>query len=181
MANNKNEKLINTNPAIQDHVIKLNKNFPNSELPLLIYKDAFYLGKQKNKAVQSLQTIFNKNNWKNTWSNGIYSFHHYHSNTHECLGIAAGKAWVIFGGPGGKKLVLDKGDVLIIPAGLGHKCVKTSEDFICVGAYPGGSEYDINLGTKAELEKAKPRLAKIPKPATDPVFGKEGFLKSFWK
>ena len=176
-----NDKLINTNPVIQDHVFKPNKNFPNSKLPLLIYKNACLLGKQQKKAAQALQKIFDKNNWKNTWSNGIYSFHHYHSNTHECLGIAAGKAWVIFGGTGGRKLALEKGDVIIIPAGLSHKCSKASADFLCVGSYPGGNEYDINLGTKEELEKAKPRLAKMPKPSLDPVFGKEGFLKSFWK
>ncbi len=174
-------KIINTNPEIRDHLFKLNKFFPNSLLPLLIYKEAVVLGKQKKKAAQLLQTTFSKNNWKNTWSNGIYSFHHYHSNTHEVLGIAAGKAWVIFGGPGGKRLVLEKGDVVIIPAGLAHKATKASADFLCVGAYPGGKQYDINLGTPEELKKAKPKLAKIPKPAFDPVLGKEGFLKSFWK
>ncbi len=58
---------------------------------------------------------------------------------------------------------------------------QNSMDFLCVGAYPGGSEYDINLGTTEELEKAKPRLLKISRPALDPLFGKEGFLKSFWK
>lgn len=177
----KKDKLINTNPVIQDYVFNANGHFPNSRLPLLIYRNACVLGKQKHRACKLLQTIFHKNNWKNTWSNGIYSFHHYHSNTHECLGVAAGKAWVIFGGTAGKKLVLEKGDVLIIPAGLAHKCSKASADFLCVGSYPGGMEYDINLGTKEELEKAKKRLAKIPKPMLDPLFGKEGFLKSFWK
>lgn len=175
------DKLTNTNPVIADYIFKPNKDFPNSKLPLLIYKQVFLLGKQKNKAARSLQKIFHKNNWKNSWSNGIYSLHHYHSNTHECMGIASGKAWVIFGGPGGRKLVLAKGDVVIIPAGLAHKCSKTSNNFFCVGAYPGGSEYDINLGTKAELEKVKPKLQKLSKPSLDPVFGKEGFLKSFWK
>ena len=77
--------------------------------------------------------------------------------------------------------MIEKGDIIIIPAGVAHKCSKTSADFFCVGAYPGGSEYDINLGAKKELEKAKPRLAKVSKPGLDPVFGKQGFLKSFWK
>ena len=83
-----NDKLVNTNPVIKDHIFKTNKNFPNSRLPLLIYKKACLLGKQRNKAAGILQKLFNKNNWKNSWSNGIYSFHHYHSNTHECMGIA---------------------------------------------------------------------------------------------
>lgn len=176
-----NDKLLNTNPAVKDYIFKTNKNFPNSKLPLLIYKNACLLRGQKNKSAQLLQKIFRKNNWKNSWSNGIYGFHHYHSNTHECMGIASGKACVIFGGTGGRRLLLEKGDIIIIPAGLGHKSSKASTDFLCVGAYPNGSEYDINLGTREEFEKAKPRLLKIPKPMSDPVFGKEGFLKSFWK
>jgi len=175
------DKLINTNPAIQHHTFNVNKNFPNSKRPLLIYKNACQLGKQKRKSVQLLQKIFNKNNWKNSWSDGIYSFHHYHSNTHECMAIASGEAWVIFGGPKGKRLLLEKGDVIIIPAGLAHKSSKISADFLCVGAYPGGNEYDINLGTKKELKTALARLEKISNPSLDPVFGKEGFLKSFWK
>ena len=59
--------------------------------------------------------------------------------------------------------------------------VKYQPIFFCVGAYPGGTEYDTNLGTKEELEKTKPRLEKLSKPALDPVFGKEGFLKTFWR
>jgi uncharacterized protein YjlB len=39
-----------------------------------------------------------------------------------------------------------KGDVLLIPAGVAHKNVGASIDFKCVGAYPGGKEFDINLG-----------------------------------
>ena len=175
------DKLINTNPKIKEYLFPTNKTFPNSSLPLLIYKNACLLGKQKNQSVKLLQTIFNKNNWKNTWSNGIYNFHHYHSNTHECMGIAAGKAWVIFGGTRGKRVSIEKGDIVIIPAGLAHKCSKASEEFLCVGGYPGGAQYDINLGTSEELEKAKSKLKKLPKPALDPVFGKEGFLKTFWK
>jgi uncharacterized protein YjlB len=175
------DKIVNTNPEIHAFNFKANKYFPNSKLPLVIYNNACLLGKQKKKAAETVQKIFNKNNWKNPWSNGIYNFHHYHSNTHECLAIASGRAWVIFGGTGGKRIVLNKGDVIIIPAGLAHKCSKASTDFLCVGTYPGGNEYDINLGTKEELEKAKSRLLKLAKPELDPLYGKEGFLKAFWK
>ena len=90
------------------------------------------------------------------------------------MGIASGKAWVVFGGIRGKKLLIEKGDIIIIPAGLAHKCSKTTAEFLCVGGYPGGAEYDINVGTREELKKAEPRLKKLPKPALDPVFGKEG-------
>lgn len=173
--------IVNTNPQIISMVLKANKNFPNNPLPLLIYRGACKLGKQKNKSAEKLQHIFHKHNWKNTWRNGIYTFHHYHSVTHECLGICNGKARVVFGGPGGKSVTLEKGDLVLIPAGVGHKCTSASKDFLCVGAYPGGRQYDINLGTREELLKAKPRIAKLAVPKLDPLFGKEGFLKTFWR
>jgi hypothetical protein len=48
------DKLINTNPGIIDHRFNQNKNFPNSKLPLLIYKNACLLGKQKKRSAQLL-------------------------------------------------------------------------------------------------------------------------------
>jgi uncharacterized protein YjlB len=101
-------KFINTSPDIQAYNFKPNKNFPNNKYPLIIYKNGCIVGKQRKVAVRAFQKLFNKNNWRNSWSNGIYTFHHYHSNTHECMGIAAGKAWVIFGGPGEESCSLKK-------------------------------------------------------------------------
>jgi uncharacterized protein YjlB len=170
-----------TNPHILSLNLSKNKFFPNSELPVLVYQTAIELPKQKNVAADMIQKIFIKNNWGNSWRNGIYDFHHYHSNTHECLGIASGSAKVILGGPGGRKIIVKQGDVLILPAGVGHKCLSNTKDFLCIGGYPGAKEYDTNLGTAAEFKKAIPRIKKLSIPAKDPVFGKEGFLKAYWK
>ena len=171
----------NTNPHIKSLLLSKNKFFPNSILPVLIYQGAIELPKQRQVAADLIQTIFVKNKWGNSWRNGIYDFHHYHSNTHECMGIAAGTAKVIVGGPGGRKITLKRGDVLILPAGTGHKCLGFSKDFLCVGAYPRGKEYDTNLGTEEEYKIAGKRISKLSIPSKDPVFGKEGFLKVYWK
>ncbi len=176
-----NNKRAITDPHILDIHLEQNKNFPNNRLPVLIYKAVFHLPKQKNRACDIIQAIFLRNGWGNTWRNGIYDFHHYHGNTHECLGIAAGTANVILGGPNGKRTTLQQGDLLILPAGTGHKCSKASPDFMCVGGYPQSKNYDINHGTAEELEKAFPIIQKLPVPEKDPVFGNEGFLKSYWK
>jgi uncharacterized protein YjlB len=172
---------VNTNPHILDTRLKRNRNFPNSSLPVLIYKEAMTLPKQKNKAALIVEKLFAKNGWSNSWKNGIYDFHHFHSNTHECMAVCSGKAFVILGGPSGKKVELKAGDVIILPAGTGHRCIKHSEDFVCVGAYPQGKDYDLLRGKAKEFEDAKKRIAKIPVPMKDPVFGKTGFLKSYWK
>ncbi len=172
---------VNTNPHILHLVFKRNKNFPNSKLPVLIYKDVLLLPSQKNRSSLIIQKIFARNGWSNSWRNGIYDFHHYHSTTHECMGVSLGNATLILGGPKGKKIKLSQGDIIILPAGVGHKCLKHSEDFQCVGSYPQGKDYDTNLGSIKELKRAITNIRKLAKPAKDPVFGKEGFLKSYWK
>jgi uncharacterized protein YjlB len=112
---------------------------------------------------------------------GIYDFHHYHSITHETMAVSKGDATLILGGPKGKRIKISRGDVVIIPAGVGHRCIKHSPDFQCVGAYPQGKNYDINLGRRKELEQARTHIKQLSLPSKDPVFGKEGFLKTFWK
>ena len=175
------KKSVNTNPHIWHRKIKRHTRFPNSRLPVLIYEGALQLPRQKNKAAGMAQRIFLRNGWSNSWRNGIYDFHHYHSNTHECMAIASGNAVVVLGGPRGIKRKLKAGDVLILPAGTGHRCISCSEDFVCVGAYPQGIDYDINYGTAAELKQAAKKIKAVSLPRKDPVFGKEGFLKGYWK
>ena len=174
-------KRINTNPHIVSLRFKRNENFPNSRLPVLIYEAAFQFPMQKNKASVIAEKIFSRNGWSNSWRNGIYDFHHYHSNTHECMAICAGKAIVIIGGPKGKRIKLESGSLLILPAGVGHKCVKASDDFLCVGAYPQGMDYDMNKGTAKELKTTLKKIKDVPLPKKDPVFGKQGFLKLHWE
>jgi uncharacterized protein YjlB len=174
-------KRVNTNPHILHYRFSKNKNFPNNTLPVLIYKNALWLPRQKHRAADIVQQLMLKNNWKNSWRNGIYDFHHYHSNTHEGMIVTMGKALIMLGGPNGKKIKIQTGDVIILPAGTAHKCVSFSKDFMCVGAYPQGLQYDMNTGTAEELKMSMPRIRKCPIPKKDPVYGKEGFLKVYWK
>ena len=176
----KNE-LINTDPQIEHFILEQNGNFPNNTLPVLIYKNAIDLTQQKNQEAKTAQQIFEKNDWGNTWENGIYNFHHYHSNTHESLAVAEGNAQVILGGPDGRKVEIKAGDVIIIPAGVGHKCLSASENFLCVGGYPEGKDYDIKRGEESELPGALKHIHEVPLPATDPVYGKEALILSYWK
>ncbi|MGZ4034132.1 MAG: cupin domain-containing protein [Bacteroidia bacterium] len=171
----------NTNPHISSFVLKRNKNFPNSRLPVLIYRKGMMLPEQNNKAASIAQKLFIRNGWSNSWRNGIYDFHHYHSNTHECMAICMGSANVILGGPNGKRVKLKQGDVIILPAGVGHRCTAKSSDFLCVGAYPEGKDYDTNTGTADEYKKAISRMKAVPIPKHDPLFGDQGFLRSYWK
>lgn len=175
------KKRTDTNPHILHFTLKRNKNFPNSKYPVLIYRKAINLPFQKNKAAKITQDIFLQHGWSNCWKNGIYDFHHYHSTTHECMAICMGSATIILGGPNGKRIKLMKGDIIILPAGVGHKCSSFSKDFLCVGAYPEGKNYDTNIGTAKEYKEAMPKIKALSLPMHDPLFGKEGFLRSYWK
>ena len=72
-------------------------------------------------AAHRFETIFAANGWGDGWRNGIHSFLHFHTSTHEVLGIAAGQAIVQFGGGEGRALQVQAGDVVALPAGVGHQ------------------------------------------------------------
>jgi uncharacterized protein YjlB len=160
-------------------LLKDDGTFPNNDrLPVLIYKHA--VDPKEDEDPEAFETLFEKNNWSNSWRNGIFDYHHYHSTTHEVLGVYAGTAEVQLGGENGFRATLEKGDVIIIPGGVAHKNLTSGSNFACVGAYPDGRDYDMNYGKPEEREKAFQKILLIPLPATDPVFGKQGKLFEYW-
>jgi uncharacterized protein YjlB len=126
------------------------------------------------------EELFKRNGWGGSWRNGIYDYVHYHSSTHEVLGIARGNASVRFGGNKGKIFELHSGDVVILPAGTGHQCVRASKDLLVIGAYPPAGKYDECTGLPHERERALQSIPKVPLPAKDPVYGAAGPLLDAW-
>ncbi|CAH0344717.1 cupin domain-containing protein [Bacillus sp. CECT 9360] len=146
----------------------------NPNLPVLFYPGAF------SEQPERTEETFNKNNWRNSWTNGVFDFHHYHSNAHEVLGVVQGTATLQLGGEKGKAVDIKKGDVIILPAGTGHKRLQSSDDFKIAGAYPDGMGH--NLKTEKEEDRlfASEDISKLPLPDTDPVFGNNGPLMKEW-
>lgn len=168
-------------PAVDiiSELILENGLFPNNpRLPLLLYKKCLKLGKDQPGIVED---IFFCNEWKNSWTNGIYTYHHYHSNNHEVLGIYSGQCVVEIGGDGGPTFEIEKGDVLIIPAGVSHKNFECTEDFKCVGAYPFDIAYDMYYGKPSERFVTESNIEKVPLPNSDPIYGPAGPLFLHWK
>lgn len=164
---------------IATHIFEDDGRFPNNPtLPVLIYKGALRL--HPGDDVESILELFKNNNWSNCWKDTVYDYDHYHSNTHEVLGVFCGLADIYLGGPEGTCVELIRGDVVIIPAGVAHKNINGSADFLCVGAYPDGREYDMNYGKEEERSSALENIKNVPLPKFDPVFGAEGGLLDLW-
>jgi len=153
--------------------------FPNSELPVLLYKQAFQIPVLFGGI--AVRNVFRRNGWTNNWRHGIYTFNHYHSTAHEVLGVIKGSAHVQLGGSHGTDVLLAKGDVLVIPAGVAHKNNSEEKALICIGGYPNGRNFDINKGMAGERPRADRQIADVPIPDTDPVTGLQEGLPSIWR
>jgi len=150
----------------------------NPQFPLVVYRSAVALPKRDPAAV--FEQLFAENGWKNSWRNGIYDFLHFHTQTHEVLGIARGRASVQFGGRSGPIVEVAAGDVVILPAGTGHQRKSASHDLLVVGAYPpGGGPRHVEPG-EIEHDKAVAAIAESKAPESDPVHGKAGPLPRIW-
>lgn len=93
------------------------------------------------------ETRFAANGWSGSWRNGVFDWHHYHTNAHEVLGCYRGRALLQLGGPDGVQQWIVAGDVVIIPAGCAHKRLESDPDFAVVGAYPDGARPDMHDGS----------------------------------
>ena len=114
------------------------------------------------------------------WRNGIFPFHHYHSTAHEVLGVYSGSAVAQLGGEEGIRLTLNPGDVVVIPAGVGHKKLSSSGALGIVGAYPRGQQPDMRRADRGGCETGAERVARVSLPARDPVHGADGPLFRHW-
>lgn len=149
----------------------------NPRLPVLLYRQAVDVADCDTTA-EAFETIFERNGWPPQWRDGIYDYHHYHSTAHEALGVAAGTATLTIGGPGGRDIQVAAGDALVLPTGTGHRSNKASDDFLVVGAYPRGQDWDICRD--APDDEARERMANLPVPDADPVEGPGGALTERW-
>jgi uncharacterized protein YjlB len=148
---------------------------PNSRYSLLLFRNA--LPKISGSEVGKL---FASNNWSNSWRNGVYPFHHYHSTSHEVLGVYRGSASLRLGGEQGRTVEVRTGDVIVIPAGVGHKNLGATSDFAVVGAYPDGRSWDLLTGQPGERPRADENIAALPVPETNPVYGAKAPISQFW-
>jgi uncharacterized protein YjlB len=116
-----------------------------------------------------VRALFAEHGWGGSWVDGVFDFHHFHSTSHEVLGVLAGEATIELGGPQGDAFDVQAGDVLVLPAGTGHRRATARNGFTVCGAYPAGQEdYDL---LRAADDTARERIRSLPAPDQDPVGG----------
>jgi len=152
-------------------------DIPNNILPVVIYKNALQHVENKD-----FEFIFCQNGWSNNWHDIILTEDHFHSNTHEVLGLKSGQSRLKLGGKNGEIVSVETGDVIVLPAGVGHYSVDNSLEYQFVGGYPNGADWNLKFSLKKEDGlSVLAEIATIPLPEKDPVFGADGPLFEYWK
>jgi uncharacterized protein YjlB len=132
----------------------------NPRFPVLLYHEV---------DITDARGLLAEHGWGGSWVNGVFDFHHLHSTSHEVLVVIAGSATLELGGPQGRAFEVAVGDVLVLPAGTGHRRAKADGAFRVVGAYPAGQEnYDL---LREADDAARARIAALGQPPDDPVGG----------
>lgn len=147
------------------------RDIPNSPLPVILVRSA--LVPQASAKARRFREAFRRNGWGGLWTDTIYDYTHFHSNAHEVLGIAEGRVTLLLGGDSGMRVRLKAGDMLVLPAGVGHRRLSDDKGLKVIGAYPRGqAHYDMKRKGRA--------IPKVPLPATDPFYGSDGPLIRSW-
>ena len=161
---------------VTKHQIPAFKGIPNTSIqgkPLMIYHGAFASASasQIEAHLNSIAQVTPQ------WRYTMYSDTHFHSTTHEVLVISSGHAKCCFGhedNPHRVEAVLDKGDVVVIPAGVGHRLIQDYGGFQMVGSYPSSSAgWDMCYGRVGEEDKVK-AISDLTWFGRDPVYGDDG-------
>jgi len=161
------------------HLLAPDGAIPNHpRWPLLVYPAAVPLSGADPAAI--FEALFARNRWPAAWRNGVFPFHHYHSDGHEALGIYSGEVTLQFGGDAGVTVTAKPGDVIVLPAGTGHKKLSSRGSLGVVGAYPEGASPSTCVPPLARYRNSVKDIAAVPLPASDPALGAGGPLFDFW-
>jgi uncharacterized protein YjlB len=167
-------------PQVIAHQLGPSGAIPNHpRWPLLVYPGAVAI--EGKDPATTFEALFDRNRWPAAWRDGVHPYHHFHSNAHEALGVFSGEVTVQFGGDGGVVVTARPGDVIVLPAGTGHKKLSSSGALGIVGAYPAGQRPDMCTPLLSNPRRSAQAVARVPLPECDPVYGTGGPLFTHWR
>ena len=162
---------------IEAHRFADDGRIPNSVLPLLVYRGAL----AGSDLAVAFERRFAVNDWRGAWRDGIFAYHHFHSTSHEVLGIAEGEAMVRFGGERGDELAGHGGRRRGHPGrvlGTGWSAARTTSSWSApiprAGRGMSGAATRPN-GRRCWLTSPRSRC-----PRSDPLEGADGPLLRAW-
>jgi uncharacterized protein YjlB len=156
-----------------------NNGIPNNpRLPALIYPNAL----SGRLSADDVMALYERNRWFHVWAYTVFDYHHFHHAVHEVLTVVKGQATLHLGGEQGPKKQVAAGDAIILPAGFGHKRLKSTPDFLVVGGYPEAQD-DIQIIRAGEeaARNAKSAIEATPLPGSDPIYGSNGPVLRLWR
>ncbi|KAF3482551.1 cupin domain-containing protein [Arthroderma uncinatum] len=174
----KMEKMVRPLPELQvtKCLIPAWRDIPNTSLqskPLLIYHSVFDFA-SSDEVRKHLDTV---GAVTPQWTYSMYTTDHFHSTTHEVLGVVAGRAKLCFGheqNPDRYEPTVSRGDVIIVPAGVSHRLLEDVDGgFAMVGAYPPGKQWDMCYGGEEDAGKVD-SVKSVRWFDRDPVYGHSG-------
>src|SRR5262245_27640743 len=167
-------------PRVIAHHLAPGGGIPNHpRWPLLVYPGAVAIAGAD--PAEAFEALFDRNGWPAAWRNGVYPFHHFHTHSHEALGVYSGEVTVHFGGDDGIAVTAPPGDVIVLSAGTGHKKLSSRGALGIVGAYPAGQHADMCTPLTSSLKRSSGAVARVALPLRDPVYGEGGPLFIHWK
>jgi len=123
----------------QYHIRSETPHVPNSPFPVLVYRSCLPPAADPLAVCSSIEP----NNWLKGGVFKHYEAHHFHSVTHECYAVFKGHSKLLLGrGPLDPEqeddliVKLREGDAIVLPAGVAHCLLSSSDDYEYVGLYP---------------------------------------------
>ncbi|KAJ9101813.1 hypothetical protein QFC21_003152 [Naganishia friedmannii] len=172
--------------------------------PLLVYRSAFRTPSNNTSSSTAVpssdfaaaveQHLRDTGIVKPAWRYTMYTQHHYHSTTDEVLVITSSTgARLCFGGApkaqfeSAVELDVAQGDVIIVPAGVGHALLherptlpgrQAGQGFEMVGSYPvGATNWDMctseDAGDESRVADRWKRIRELEWFSRDPIYGSE--------
>lgn len=177
---------LNSTPRVSALSFDPTDRVPNSSLPVVVYRRAFSLSSvpTKPELAKMMAPYLGRNGWRLDWldSDAVYRYTHYHSTAHEVLAVVDEVAAIRLGGTQSREVIhVGPGDLVAIPAGVGHRRISGGKDFCVAGLYPEDQQWDLLRATKADCAKAQANLGKVALPKADPFYGLGGPLMQHWQ
>ncbi|KAH6644656.1 hypothetical protein C7974DRAFT_25563 [Boeremia exigua] len=106
-----------------------------------------------------------------------------------CTAITRGSSRLALGrakedeGTDGVEVDISVGDVIVIPAGVSHRSLRSEGGFRYIGVYPEAAPRWRNNHCEGDESMAalSEEINNVPIPDSDPVFGTNGPLSQIWK